>query len=200
MCKSEQYYTAFSFVFTVILSNEFRMICTRFLLFLHSQYEADFEQTAADAAQQTSKVIEGVRPVASSTVDTILAADPVVIAATGGAIFVAYLLLPPVLSAISFNFRGYKGEFTPAQTLDLVCTTNHVLIDIRSEKDKDKAGIPRLPSNAKNKLIAVPLEELPSKSKGIVRNVKKLEAEIAALKISYLKKINKGSNIVIMDS
>ncbi|WCJ22030.1 Calcium sensing receptor chloroplastic [Euphorbia peplus] len=157
-------------------------------------------KTAADAAQQTSKVIEGVRPVASSTVDTILAADPVVIAATGGAILFAYLLLPPVLSAISFNFRGYKGEFTPAQTLDLVCTTNHVLIDIRSEKDKDKAGIPRLPSNAKNKLIAVPLEELPSKLKGIVRNVKKLEAEIAALKISYLKKINKGSNIVIMDS
>ena len=30
--------------------------------------------------------------------------------------------------------------------------------------------------------------------------MKKVEAEIAALKISHLKKINKGSNIVIMDS
>ncbi|XP_065872781.1 calcium sensing receptor, chloroplastic [Euphorbia lathyris] len=157
-------------------------------------------KTAADAAQQTSKVIEGVKPVASSTVDTILAADPVVIAGTGGAIFLAYLLLPPVWSLISFNFRGYKGELTPAQTLDLVCTTNHVLIDIRSEKDKDKAGIPRLPSNAKNKLIAIPLEEIPNKLRGLVRNVKKVEAEIAALKISYLKKVNKGSKIVIMDS
>jgi len=44
------------------------------------------------------------------------------------------------------------------------------------------------------------LEELPSKLKGLVRNAKKVEAEIAALKITYLKKINKGSNIVIMDS
>lgn len=34
----------------------------------------------------------------------------------------------------------------------------------------------------------------------MVRNAKKAEAEIAALKISYLKKIGKGSNVIIMDS
>lgn len=44
------------------------------------------------------------------------------------------------------------------------------------------------------------MEELPSKLRGLVRNVKKVEAEIAALKISYLKKINKGTKIVILDS
>ena len=44
------------------------------------------------------------------------------------------------------------------------------------------------------------LEELPNKIKGMVRNAKRAEAEIAALKISYLKKIGKGSNIVVMDS
>lgn len=44
------------------------------------------------------------------------------------------------------------------------------------------------------------LEELPSKLKSLVRNVKKVEAEIVAIKISYLKRINNGSNIVIMDS
>lgn len=44
------------------------------------------------------------------------------------------------------------------------------------------------------------LEELPSKVKNLVRNVKKVEAELVALKISYLKKINKGSNIVILDT
>jgi hypothetical protein len=44
------------------------------------------------------------------------------------------------------------------------------------------------------------LEELPNKIKGMVRNARRAEAEIAALKISYLKRIGKGSNIVIMDS
>ncbi|XP_058732872.1 calcium sensing receptor, chloroplastic [Vicia villosa] len=157
-------------------------------------------KTVADAAQQTTKVIEGAKPIASSTMDTITSSDPTVIAGTAGALFVAYLLFPPIWSVISFGLRGYKGDLTPAQTLDMLCTQNYILIDVRAEKDKDKAGIPRLPSSAKNKMVAIPLEEVPSKIKGLVRNVKRVEAEIAALKISYLKKINKGSNIVILDS
>ncbi|KAL7153037.1 hypothetical protein ABFS83_04G138200 [Erythranthe nasuta] len=157
-------------------------------------------KTMADAAQQTTKVIDEAKPLATSTVETISSAEPVVILATGGALVVAYLLLPPILSAISFNLRGFQGQLTPAQSLDLMSTKNYIMIDIRSEKDKDKAGIPRLPSSAKSKLISIPLEELPSKLKSLVRNVKKVEAELVALKISYLKKINTGSNIVILDS
>lgn len=50
----------------------------------------------------------------------------------------------------------FLGDLTPAQALDLLCTQNYLMIDIRSEKDKNKAGIPRLPSSAKNKIISVP--------------------------------------------
>ncbi|KAE9464011.1 hypothetical protein C3L33_04183, partial [Rhododendron williamsianum] len=179
-------------------------------------------KTVADAAQQTTKVIEAAKPIASSTVETISSTDPVTIVGAGGALFLVYLLFPPIWSAVSFSLRGYKawdvqhddgdlfyesccanmtrGELSPAQALDLISSRNYLMIDIRSEKDKNKAGIPRLPSSAKNRVIAIPLEELPSKLKGLVRNAKKVEAEIAALKISYLKKISKGSNIVIMDS
>ncbi|XP_050377495.1 calcium sensing receptor, chloroplastic [Argentina anserina] len=157
-------------------------------------------KTIGDAAGQTSKVIQDAKPIASSTVETISSADPVVIAGTAGVVVLTYFLLPPIWSAISFNLRGYKGALTPAQTLDLISTKNYLLIDIRSEKEKDKAGIPRLPSSSKSRLIGIPLEELPSKLKGLVRNVKKVEAEITALKIAYLKRINKGTNIVILDS
>lgn len=157
-------------------------------------------KTVVDAAQQTTKVIDVAKPIASSTVETISSSDPTVIAGAAGALFVAYLLIPPVWSVISSNLRGYKGDLTPAQALDLISAQNYVLIDIRSEKDKDKTGIPRLPSSAKNRMVAIPLEELPSKLRGQVKNVKKLEAEIVALKISYLKKINKSTNIVILDS
>lgn len=157
-------------------------------------------KTVSDVAQQTTKVIEDAKPIASATVKTISSADPITIVGAGGAVFLAYLLLPPVFSAISFSIRGYKGDLTPAQTLDLMSTKNYILIDIRPVKDKDKDGVPRLPSSAKSKIISIPLEELPSKLKGIVRSVKKVEADLVALKISYLRKINKGSNIVIMDS
>lgn len=67
-------------------------------------------QTVADAAQQTTKVIDEAKPIATSTVQTISSAEPAVILATGGALVIAYLLLPPVLSAISFNLRGYQGN------------------------------------------------------------------------------------------
>ncbi|XVF54541.1 hypothetical protein PTKIN_Ptkin05aG0189100 [Pterospermum kingtungense] len=157
-------------------------------------------KTAADAAKQTTNVIKAAKPIASSAFETITSADPITIVGAGGALFVAYLLLPPIWSVISYNLRGYKGDLSPAQALDFISTQNHVMVDIRSEKDKDTAGVPRLPSSAKNRMVAIPLEELPSKLRGLVRSTKKVEAEIAALKISYLKKINKGSNIVIMDS
>ncbi|KAM2076526.1 hypothetical protein ACFX1T_039251 [Malus domestica] len=148
--------------------------------------------TVADAAGQTTEAVEEAKPLASSTIQTISSADPIVIAGTAGALFLAYLLLPPIWSALSFSLR--------VRLLLLISTKNYLLIDIRPEKDKDKAGIPRLPSSAESKMIAIPLEELPNKLRGLVRNAKKVEAEIAALKISYLKRVNKGSSIVILDS
>jgi len=49
-----------------------------------------------------------------------------------------------------------SGDLTPAQALDKVTTQGYVLIDVRTDRDKAKAGVPELPSNAKNKLISVP--------------------------------------------
>ncbi|KAL6912194.1 hypothetical protein ACP4OV_000999 [Aristida adscensionis] len=155
---------------------------------------------AKTAAQQGTKVIDAAKPVASATVETIASLAPGDYVVAAGAAFLAYLLLPPVWSLVSFNLRGYKGDLTPAQALDKVTTQDYVLIDVRSDKDKAKAGVPQLPSNAKNRLISVPLEELPGKLKGMLRDAKKAEAEITALKISYLKRIGKGSNVIIMDS
>ncbi|CAN6233606.1 unnamed protein product [Urochloa humidicola] len=155
---------------------------------------------AKTATEQGTKVIDAAKPVASATVETITSLGPEDLVVAAGAAFLAYLLVPPVWSLVSYTLRGYKGELTPAQALDMVTTQGYVLIDVRTDKDKAKAGVPQLPSNAKNKLISVPLEELPSKLKGMVRDAKKAEAEITALKISYLKRIGKGSNVIIMDS
>ncbi|KAA8541139.1 hypothetical protein F0562_025115 [Nyssa sinensis] len=91
-------------------------------------------KTVVDAAQQTTKIIEQAKPIASSTVKTISSAEPIVIVGTAGALFLAYLLLPPIWSAISFKLRGYKGDLTPAQTLDLISTKNHLMIRYQIRK------------------------------------------------------------------
>lgn len=44
------------------------------------------------------------------------------------------------------------------------------------------------------------VEELAGKLRGQIRNVRKVEAEITALKIASMKRLDKGSNIVIIDS
>lgn len=154
-------------------------------------------KTVADAAQPA---IGAAKPIASETVQTIGSLEGTDYVVAAGAAFLAYLLLPPAWSLVSYGLRGYKGDLSPAQALDMVTSQGYLIIDVRSENDKGKAGVPQLPSNAKNKIIALPLEELPNKIKGMVRNAKRAEAEIAALKISYLKRIGKGSNIVVMDS
>jgi hypothetical protein len=50
----------------------------------------------------------------------------------------------------------HEADLTAAQALDKVTSQDYVLIDVRSDKDKAKAGVPQLPGNAKNKLISVP--------------------------------------------
>lgn len=65
---------------------------------------------------------------------------------------VAYFML---MELQFVNFSYLLGNLSPAQTLDLVSSQNYLMIDIRSEKDKNKAGVPLLPSRAKNKMISV---------------------------------------------
>lgn len=43
------------------------------------------------------------------------------------------------------------------------------------------------------------VDELPGKLRSQTRNARKVEAEITALKISSLKRLNKGSRIIIID-
>jgi len=155
---------------------------------------------AGDAAGQAGQYIEGAQPYAFSTVESFLASDPLVLATGAGALLLLYFLAPPLLSSLSYATRGYKGDLTAAQALDLLSKEDYVLVDVRSEKEKAKSGVPSLPRNAKNKFLPIPVEELPGKIRGQLRNARKVEAEVAALKISYLKRLNRGSRIVIIDS
>lgn len=155
---------------------------------------------AGEAAEQTAKVIEGAKPVASSTLESIVSADPLFLAGGAGVLLLLYLLAPSLLSSVAYAARGYKGDLSAAQVLDLLTKSDFILIDVRTDKEKSKSGLPSLPRNAKNKFLSIPLEELPGKVKGQIRNSRKVEAEIAAVKISYLKRIGRGSNIILLDS
>ncbi|CAL5055679.1 unnamed protein product [Urochloa decumbens] len=64
---------------------------------------------AKTAAEQGSKVIDAAKPVASATVETITSLAPEDLVVAAGAAFLAYLLVPPVWSLVSYTLRGYKA-------------------------------------------------------------------------------------------
>ncbi|KAH7404109.1 hypothetical protein KP509_15G011300 [Ceratopteris richardii] len=72
---------------------------------------------AGEAAEQTVKVIEDAKPVASSTLESIVTADPLFIADGAGALLLLYLLSPSLLSSIAYAARGYKGDLSAAHVL-----------------------------------------------------------------------------------
>jgi hypothetical protein len=98
------------------------------------------------------------------------------------------------------GYYDLAGDLTAPQALDLLTKEDYTLIDVRTDKEKVKSGVPSLPRNIKNKLFALPIEELSGKLRGQLRNARKVEAEVTAIKISSLKRVNKGSKIVIIDS
>lgn len=154
---------------------------------------------AGVVASQGAKTLEAGKPYAASTLERILAQEPSAIAVEAGGLILLYLLAPVIFSSIGYTLRGYAGDYTAAQALDLLGTQDFVLIDVRTEKEKSKSGVPALPRPAKNKQIALPVEELPSRLRGQVRNFKRVEAELTAIKITALKKISKGSKIILLD-
>eukprot|EP00897_Mesotaenium_endlicherianum_P011002 jgi/Mesen1/9930/ME000070S09214 len=161
-------------------------------------------QTAASVAEevgsQTGQALKIATPYAESTLESVLSQDPSILAAGAGALVLLYLLAPSLGSALASNVRGYRGNFSAAQALDLLATQDYLLIDVRADKEKARSGTPSLPRNAKKKLVSVPVEELPSKLKGQLRNTRKVEAELCAIKIAALKRIGKGSRVILIDS
>ncbi|PIA39542.1 hypothetical protein AQUCO_02600177v1 [Aquilegia coerulea] len=113
-------------------------------------------KVVGDVVQQVFEDLAGYKPIAVSALEAILKAEPILIIEASGGLLVTYVLFPPIWSAISFNFRGYKGKLSPAQTLDLLSRRNYFMIDIRLENDKNTTGIPLLPSSVRYKMIAVP--------------------------------------------
>ncbi|MCO5587599.1 hypothetical protein L7F22_041548 [Adiantum nelumboides] len=151
-----------------------------------------FSLAVKQTCKQLFKVLETLFPNISPTRSTYL------IRATG--IFVAiYLLVPFVIQMLAHAVRGYKGELSALQALDMVLKRGYLLIDIRTEKEKFKSGIPSLPQNVMNSILFVPIEDLSLKFKGQLRDYRRAEAEVAAIKISFLRRINKSSKLVILD-
>ncbi|DBA85578.1 hypothetical protein WJX79_010531 [Trebouxia sp. C0005] len=157
----------------------------------------------ADKAGKAGSAAEGVfnqaKPSLTSSLTSLTSRDPTTLAeyALGAVAF--YYIAPPVLKLLFGSLRGYAGEINPAAALDAVAIGgNVVIVDIRTSREKENGGVPDLPFG--NRLIEVEYAEIEDrKVRGQLQNVGAIERQVTALQIASLKKVNKRTQILLLD-
>lgn len=156
-------------------------------------------KTVAGAEAAAGQAVAAAKPVLESVLHFLATSSPVTLAETAAVLVAAYYLLPPVLKASAGALRGYAGDVSPAGALDAVSTQGGaVIVDIRSAREKEAAGIPDLPNAGK--LVELEYASIVDrKIRGQLRNVGTLELKITGMQIAALKRLNKGDAIFLLD-
>lgn len=151
-------------------------------------------KTAATATQTVS-------PYATQLFNFLASKDPVTLGEYALGVVALYYLAPPVLGLLGGSLRGYAGELTPATALDgLVSESGVVLIDIRTLREKEQSGVPDVPSAGRDKVLEVEFATTEDKKlRNSLRDPSSIEAQVTALQIASLKRVGKGTKIVLLD-
>lgn len=139
------------------------------------------------------------KPIVEQVVTFLTTSEPVVVAESALGVIAAFYLAGPLLSLLGGAIRGYAGDISPAAALDALFERgNTYLVDIRTEREKENAGLPDLPNNSK--LIELEYASIEDrKVRGQLRNAGELELKVTAMQIAALKRLGKGSTIFLMD-
>eukprot|EP00898_Chlorokybus_atmophyticus_P001397 jgi/Chlat1/2258/Chrsp17S02570 len=155
---------------------------------------------AGTATEVASQALVAGTPVAQSLLQTVLQSDLTTLAVEGSGVVLALFLTPKVLSGLLGLTRGFAGTVTAPQALDALTKDKVYLIDVRTEDEKRRSGVPKLPRGAQNKLVNVEADQIDDrKLRGSLRNVKNVEVKIAAIKIASLKTLNPNTKIFLLD-
>ncbi|KIZ04855.1 hypothetical protein MNEG_3102 [Monoraphidium neglectum] len=154
---------------------------------------ANVAKTATDGAVAAKPVLEQILSFLSSS-------SPVELAEYGLGAVALYLLSPLLLGGLLGGIRGYAGDITAVQALEAINgDSNAVIVDIRTPKEKETSGIPDVPGGG-NKLVAVEYATIEDKKlRGSLRDAGFIEAQVTAIQIASLKRLGRGSKVLLLD-
>lgn len=152
----------------------------------------------------TKTAEEGVtaaKPLLAQAANFLTTTEPVLLAEYGLGAVALYYLTPALLGGFVGSLRGFAGEVTAAQALDLLASDGSaVLIDIRTEREKEASGLADVPGGSKGKLLEVEYAFTEDrKLRGQLRDPSAIEAQVTALQIAALKRIGRGSKVLLLD-
>ena len=114
------------------------------------------------------------------------------------AIAMATLLGLPIFAFWVIRFYGYSGDLTPRKALDALSTGDALLVDIRSDAEREE-GIPDLKRGARGRGIAVPLLNLQGKEKSMIASPKEWSFQATATAIAGLRQTSNGGPVILID-
>jgi len=160
-----------------------------------------FSKTTSVVTKTASEGVTAAKPLLSQAITFLTTTEPVVLAEYGLGAIALYYLTPALLGGFVGSLRGYAGEVTAAQALDLLASDGSaVLIDIRTEREKEASGLADVPGGSKGKLLEVEYAFTEDKKlRGQLRDPSAIEAQVTALQIAALKRIGRGSKVVLLD-
>ncbi|KAI8472055.1 MAG: hypothetical protein J3K34DRAFT_415554 [Monoraphidium minutum] len=155
--------------------------------------------TAATAAKAASDGAVAAKPIVESALNFLTTSDPVTLAQFGLGGTVAYLLAPALLGGLAGGLRGYAGDINAVSALEAINDGNAVIVDIRTEREKESSGVPDVPGG-NNKLIDVEFATIDDrKLRGSLRDVSYIETQVTALQIASLKRLGRGTKVMLLD-
>ncbi|KAK9909244.1 hypothetical protein WJX75_009385 [Coccomyxa subellipsoidea] len=158
-----------------------------------------FVDGAKKASDSASDALTSAKPTLDSTVSTLSSTNPVVIGEYVLGLLAIYYLGPGIVKGIFGSFRGYAGNISAAGALDAISNDgNTLLIDIRSDKEKESSGVPDVPNSGR--VVELEYASISDrKIRGQLRNPSDIEKTVTVLSIAALKKVSKGTKILLLD-
>jgi rhodanese-related sulfurtransferase/uncharacterized protein YukE/uncharacterized protein YjbJ (UPF0337 family) len=104
------------------------------------------------------------------------------------------------LSYWQVRYGGYSGDLIPTSALDFLKKDgNAVLVDLRSQVEREKDGVPDLRRGARSRSATVDAFKVEDSLRNKLRNPKEIDTIITAAIIRNLKGVKPSSKVIVMD-
>jgi len=156
---------------------------------------------ARGAAGLASAGAAAAAPAAGKVASFLADKDPLTLGGYALAAAAASLVAPALAGALAGGLRGYAGDVTPVQALDLLATDGSaVLVDVRTAREKESAGVPEVASSASGRVVEVEFAATGDRRlRGALRDPAAVELRVTALQVAALRRVRKGSRVILLD-